>query len=226
MTTTTTTAYICNKTCLNQTWQLSSNLLSEWLFDEDFSDQTAIYNATSSNNVSFTTNGYIQQAAVFTINANQLLTVPHMPLSYTSFTIEAWIFVTSLTLFDHSIFGLCPVAASHQCLHLTIRQSSSNFYLYLGFYSDDCQGITPVTLNTWIHVAFVFDMTNMKQMVYYNGILDATCSSSSAITATSGNVTIGYIAALPITSANNYFRVIYFLLYINLLFYFQIIIFL
>lgn len=179
------------------------------MFDGTFNDQTGNYNATPSNNVTFTNHGYVQQAAVFIGNASQMLTAPYMPLSYTSFIIETWIYITGLSnIQDHSIFGLCPVAASHQCLHLTIRRARPNYYLYLGFYNDDCQGSTPLPLTTWIHAAFVFDMINMKQFIYLNGILDTTCSPTSALTATTGNVNIGYIPALPINSANNYFQVI------------------
>jgi hypothetical protein len=161
------------------------------------------------NNVSFTTQGYVQQAAVFTLNANQMLIAPYMPLSNSSFTIETWIYITGLSNNqDHSIFGLCPVAAAYHCLHLTIRQTSPNFYLYFSFFASDCEGTTPVTLNTWIHVAAVFDMTNMKQLVYFNGVLDRSCSVSSALIASTTNVTIGYIPTIVPYSPYNYFQVI------------------
>jgi hypothetical protein len=207
-TSTTTTQYICSTSCVNQTWQPSSNLQAKWLFDETFYDQTNNYNATQSNNVSFTTNGYIKQAVVFTLYDNQSLTAPYIPLANTSFTVETWLYITALlNLMDQSIFGLCPVASMFQCLHLVIRQSGSNYYLYLGFYNSDCQGITPLTLNTWVHAAFVFDMTSMKQLVYLNGVLESTCSVLSALIATSGNVTIGDIPGLSGFSVVTYFTV-------------------
>jgi hypothetical protein len=169
------------------------------------------------NNVSFTTQGYVQQAAVFTLNANQMLIAPYMPLSNSSFTVETWLYITELvTAEDQCIFGLCPVTATFQCLHLTIRQSGADYYLYLGFFASDCQGITPLSLNTWTHAAFVFDIASMRQSIYLNGILDRNCSvSSPLIITTPSNVTIGNIPILPPSNAYKYFQVTAFLLEIK-----------
>ena len=102
-----------NTTCLNQTWQSSTDLISEWLFDQTFNDALENYNASSVNNVTFTTQGYVQQAAVFIANANQMLIAPHMPLTNSSFTIETWLYITSLmNVQDQCIFGLCSAAAN------------------------------------------------------------------------------------------------------------------
>ncbi|CAF0780857.1 unnamed protein product [Adineta steineri] len=60
----------------------------------------------------------------------------------------------------------------------------------------DCFGSTPLILNTWMHVAFVFDATTFTQKIYLNGILDNTCSPSLNLTITPTNVTIGYIPLL------------------------------
>jgi len=166
-----------------------------------------LYNLTVVNNVTFTTNGYVQQAAVFTSGSNQMLIGPYVPLLSTSFTVETWIYITQLlSITDHSIIGLCPSASTRQCLHITIRLSSSNYYLYFGFYGDDCRGVLPVKLNTWIHVACVFDLTLMKKFIYFNGILDNSCASQT-FQATVDNVTIGYIPNIVSSSPNNYFRV-------------------
>jgi hypothetical protein len=165
------------------------------------------------NNVSFTNQGYVQQAAVFTMNANQMLVAPYMPLSNSSFTVETWIYITGLVAtLDQCIFGLCSADVNFQCLHLTIRQSGADYYLYLGFYSADCQGITPLTLNTWMHAAFVFDMASMRQFIYLNGILETYCTVSSPLNlATSTNVTIGDIPLLPLSGSYKYFQVTAFL---------------
>jgi len=164
------------------------------------------------NNVTFTTQGYVQQAAVFIHNANQMLIAPYIPLLNTSFTVETWFYNTGfLNIQDHSIFGFCHAAAAFQCLHITIRQSSSMYYLYFSFYASDCQGITPLTSNTWFHAGLVFDITSMTQSVYLNGVLDRSCTVSSAVNAISGNVTIGYIPVIASPSPDNYFQVINFL---------------
>ena len=166
------------------------------------------YNTTPWNNVSFTTNGYVKQAVVFRPNAGQMLTAPYMPLASTSFTIETWIYITGLAnVLDQSIFGLCPSASNYHCLHLTIRKAAPSFYLYFSFFGADCRGTIPVALNTWTHVASVFDMIKMKQFIYFNGVLDNNCVVSQPVLATSGNVTIGYIPAIAQLSVNNYFQV-------------------
>ena len=89
------------------------------------------------------------------------------------------------------------------CLHLTIRQSNSNYYLYLGFYAADCEGVTS-TLNKWIHAAFVFDLTTLTQKIYLNGVLENSCSQASAVTSAPVNITIGYIPAL---TSGTYYQV-------------------
>jgi hypothetical protein len=203
---TTTTRLVCGSSCLNQTWTLSANLLAEWLFDGSYRDQMNNYNATPTNNMSFTTNGYINQAIVFSSNGNAMLTVPYIPLSYTSFTVDTWLYITGLLNVDHhSIFGYCSQASTYNCLHLTIRQNGSNYHLYLGFYWADCQGVTSLTLNTWIHAAFVFDLTTLTQQIYLNGVLENSCIQSSALTATPSDITIGYIPTL--NTAGTYFQV-------------------
>ncbi len=209
VTTTTTTTYVCNSTCLNQTWQSSTNLISEWSFDQTFNDELGNYNATSVNNVSFTSQGYVRQAAVFTVNTSQMLVAPYMPISSSSFTVETWLYITLLMpVTDQCIFGLCSTATNFLCLHIAIRLISGNYYLYIGFFNADCPGTTRLTLNTWIHAAFVFDIVNMKQSIYLNGILERSCSvSSAANVATSSNVTIGYMPLLPPSNAYKYFQV-------------------
>ena len=207
-TSTTTTKPVCSTSCLNQTWISSANRFAQWLFDGNFVDQTRTYNLTSTNNVSFTTDGYVGQAAVFTPNANQLLTGPNIPLENNSFTIDLWLYITLLrNIQDHVIFGVCPVAYLRQCLHLTIRQTSGVYNLYLAFYGDDLQGITPLQLNTWYHVAFVFDFPTRRQSIYLNGILDSTRISTGTLNLGGGNTLIGYISAITVYSYNNYFLV-------------------
>ena len=152
------------------------------------------------------TNGYVNQAAFFNASAIQSLVAPYIPLAYTSFTVEVWLkpsFSSGHT--DYSILGLCPFAAAYECLHLVIRNIGSNYYLYLGFFGDDCQGNTALTANQWIHAAFVFDATTLTQSVYLNGKLDNNCTASSPINASTGVVTIGTVTnMIPIMNINFY----------------------
>ena len=97
-----------------------------------------------------------------------------------------------------------------QCLFASVYKNGSVGYLYFGFYQDDCQGTNSLTLNSWIHVAFVFDLSTLTQSIYQNGLLDNSCTASSAIlAATSGNnqTTIGYVPNLYSIVGRNYFEV-------------------
>ncbi|CAF1496506.1 unnamed protein product [Adineta steineri] len=194
--TTTTTRLPCNSSCTNQTWYSLSNRLARWPFDGSFLDQMNNYNATLTNNImSFITSGYINQALIFNTSSNPPLTTSYIPLQSSSFTIDTWLYITTLasSVTYYPIFGICPQFASYQCLMCIIHQSNSAFYLYLGFYNHDCIGITPLTVNTWIHAAFVFDLTALTQNVYLNGVLDSTCIVSSGYTGGIYNTTIGDI---------------------------------
>ena len=178
------------------------------MFDGNFVDQTRTYNLTPINGVSFTTNGYVGQAAVFTLDANQSLTGPNIPLQNSGFTIDVWLYITQLRdSLDHAIFTICQSTYWYQCLHLTIRQTSGVYNLYLGFFNDDLSGTTPLQLNTWYHVAFVFDFPTRRQSIYLNGILDSTRISTGTLNLGSSNTIIGYISALWPNNPNNYFLV-------------------
>ena len=56
--------------------------------------------------MSFATYGYVNQAIQFTTNASNMLNVPYIPLSSTSFSIDMWLYITGLlNIQDHGIFG-------------------------------------------------------------------------------------------------------------------------
>ena len=156
----TTTANICSTSCLYQTWISSAGLLAKWTFDGTFHDQTNNYNATPVNSPTFITNGYVGQALLLNATANQYLYTPYIPLINTSFTIELWLYPTRFANpTDHSILGLCTNLSNNQCLHLTIRNSTGSYHLYMSFSGDSCVSNRSVSLNQWMHAAFVFDWT-------------------------------------------------------------------
>ena len=184
------------------------NLINSWPFDGTFLDETNSSTAVPINNPSFVSNGYVRQALSLTAATNQYMYTSYISLSGSSFTIEAWLYPTGFpNTRDHSIFSLCTVISIDSCLHLTIRKSGSAFNLYLDFYNDDCRGNTSITVNTWIHVTFVFDITIRQQSIYPNGILDAARTATGIFTTTGGNATIGIIPAFIASAGNNFFQV-------------------
>ena len=164
------------------------------------------YPGTTSGNLSFVTNGYVNQALFLTSAANQSVVAPYIPLANTSFTVETWIKPTLFAnTLDHSILSLCPSPTINQCLHIVLRRNGSNVVLYFGFYLNDCAGNTPLSVGQWVHAAFVFDLTTMRQSIYLNGQIDCTRIASAPLMVTQGNVTIGAIPTLlPNTNANFY----------------------
>ncbi|CAF0712116.1 unnamed protein product [Adineta steineri] len=200
-TSTTTTRLYCGQSCLNETWINSSSDLALWPFDGSYNDTTSGYNGSPSLNQPTFVTGYFNQACSFNTSAKQALYTSFIPLNNISFTIETWIKPTGYpNPTDHGIVGLCPIEAGNRCLHITIR----NTKLHFGFYSNDCEGSTTISLNQWIHTAFVFDLKTKIQTIYLNGFQDGQNSGSSALLVTSGNFTIGmneqgYIDHLSIT---------------------------
>ncbi|CAF0965942.1 unnamed protein product [Adineta ricciae] len=205
-----TTPVPCGSSCLQQSWINDSSLLAYWSFDNTYNDKTGVYNRTTSSNLPTLVTGYLGQAALFNASAQQALYISHMPINSVSFTIEAWIKPTAYpNPVDHSIVGLCPSEVIDHCLHINIRHG----LLYFGFYYDDVRGGTSISLNRWIHVAFVFETTTNMQTIYLNGYPDAAKPTVNVLQVSTGAFTIatnervsypdnffqGYIDELTIT---------------------------
>ena len=205
---TTTTRPTCASSCVNQSWISSSDRLAKWNFDQNLLDQMTNTSTSSALSPTFST-GYVNEALAFNANANQSLTTSSISMPLLSFTIDAWIFPTGFpNTVDHSIFGICPLLSNYECLHLTIRKSGSNYFLYFGLWGDDCPGVLRVTLNEWIHVAFVFESNSQTQSIYMNGQLDVTRTAAGPFKANSGAATIGNIPMLDSSSGDNHFQVL------------------
>ena len=130
----TTTARICLFSCLNKTWISSTGLLVKWTFDGTFLDQTYTYNTTAVNNPSFVSNGYVKQGIILNAASNQYLYTSYIPLITVSFAIEVWVYATGFpNPTDNSILGLCTNPFDDQCLHITIRNFTGTYGLYMAF---------------------------------------------------------------------------------------------
>jgi len=199
---TTTTSVYCGQSCLNQSWIDSSGVIASWPFDGSYFDTTGVYNGIISGNLPTFATGYVGQAALFNASDQQAVYTSFIPLNNVSFTVQAWIQPTDyLNQTDLSIVGLCLSEVTSSCLHINIR----NTKLYFGFYYNDDQGATTILLNQWIHAAFVFDVTTMKQTIYLNGFQDGQHTASNVLGVTAGNFTIGTNQAVHYP--NNYFQV-------------------
>ena len=122
-----------------------------------------------------------------TLNQSVVVASPFLNLSYTSFTLEAWIFSSSL-VGDNGIFSQCQCSSCQdQCLHLIIR----NARMYMGFTLDDLVGVNTVPLNSWTHVAYVYDYSTRTQLIYLQGVLDNSKTSAGPYQGQSGSIVIG-----------------------------------
>ena len=173
-----------------------------WYFDGNYNDAVGSYHGYSTPGLPSFYTGYFGQAIFFNATARQALYAPFIPLNNVSFTVEAWIMPTAYSgQSDYSLIGLCPIQVTNKCLHINIR----NLKLYFGFYFNDITGTSTIQLNKWIHVAFVFDVTNYQQSIYLDGILERQAIQSSALRAESGNVTFGTNEG--VATPNNFFEV-------------------
>lgn len=202
-----TTRTNCGSSCVNQTWISSANLLAKWLFDGSLDDQTTVHNATGVNNPIFPIS-YVNLGISLDVTLNQSLFAAHLPLSNSSFTITAWINVTSYpNPIFHSLLGICTTTAPGKCLNVAIREDAGSYFLYMDFFGSSCQGNTNILSNAWYHVGFVFDLVTMTQSIYLDGVLDQTCSavSSPLVLAPTTLTTIGSIPLLiPLNGTNLY----------------------
>lgn len=107
-------------------------------------------------------------------------------------TVEAWIYPTSTSGSYKTIVGNYSSPLNQMQFDLRLQQNSVVFLLDCGAGYQWAQ--TPansVTLNTWQHVAGVWDGTNI--IIYINGQLanSACCATGSSFVTTTNSVTIG-----------------------------------
>ena len=60
----------------------------------------------------------------------------------------------------------------------------------MGFMIDDVIGVTSLSINTWYHVAFVYDYSGQTQSVYLQGILDNSKSSAGPYKSANASIVI------------------------------------
>ena len=162
-----------------------------WSFDSDADDMYGVYNGILQNGAQYASPTYFQLGFYLTLNRttnDSVIVSSHfLNLTYTSFTIEAWIYASSLNG-DNAIFTQCACSTCQdQCLYLLIR----NFKLYMSFMMNDVIGLTTLTINTWYHVGFVYDYSSQTQSVYLQGVLDNSKSSAGPYKGGNASIVIG-----------------------------------
>ncbi|CAF2050763.1 unnamed protein product [Rotaria magnacalcarata] len=166
-------------------------VIAFWSFDNNTLDLYGNYDGTLIGSGRYTTSFLGYGAALNLVQSSSQfvsITSNHLPLNSRSFTIEAWIYLTSSVANDYGIFSQCPSTNTSSCFDFMTRSNR----LYCEIYKNGTQGTTTLTTNKWYHVACVYDLTTQTQSVWLNGVVDGS-SSVSAYQDTSGTATIGAI---------------------------------
>ncbi|CAF1438448.1 unnamed protein product [Didymodactylos carnosus] len=133
------------------------------------------------------------------LNQSVIINSTFFNFSYTSFTVEAWIYPTTLSG-DNDILGQCQNSlGTNLCLYLILRGGR----MFMGFAPNYLSGVTVLSANTWHHVAYVYNYQTQQQILYLNGVQDATQSSVSPYQGQNGSITIGTSSIL---STSNFFN--------------------
>ncbi|CAF1501011.1 unnamed protein product, partial [Adineta steineri] len=122
-------------------------------------------------------------------SSNQYITIStYQSFVSTSFTIEMWIYPTTLSSnFYYGLFNQYQSLTTDHNLYVCLYGGN----LKMGFWSDDVVSGTTLSINTWYHVAFVYDYSSRTQIIYINGVQDISRSSAGPYLGTSGSISIG-----------------------------------
>lgn len=177
---------VCSSTCVNATVSTTSRL-AFYSFDSVTTDGTGTYNASGIFSPVYVT-GWIGSAILLIASNSQRLSAGNIPLNARSFTIEFWFYSTDISSnWDFAFMGIYQAQATDQCLFLNIRYQVPFF----GFFNDDTAGATTLAINTWYHIAFVYDNSILRRYIYLNGVLDGQSAAVGALATVNLPFTIG-----------------------------------
>ena len=195
--------------------QAQSN--QQWVTDPNFKNTTLLLQADgtgsgsqnqtfldgSTNNFFITRNGNTTQGSFspfsqapgywsnfFNSTANYL-TVPYNSnflWSTGARTYEAWVYVTSVAA-NNAIFGLTNLSSSNTW-ELYINTSSQVVFRYFASGAQTVTTTGTVPLNTWAHIAFVYDGTSAIT-IYINGVSAGTGTKTGTPVTDSNQLCIG-----------------------------------
>jgi hypothetical protein len=148
--------------------------------------------------------GYAGYGSAANFSSNMYSVVnQYLDLTTTSFTISAWIWIptnfTSATYDYFTLLSQCEEAANDKCLQIVV----GNGYLHLGFFRDDLVGNTSLKVNQLYHVAYVYDRSAPKQLVYLNGILDGSRVPSGSYTGNASQIVLGAVPSITFVTVHS-----------------------
>jgi hypothetical protein len=158
-------------------------------------DSYGVYNGTLMNGASYslasTNQPYLGNGRALTLlaasNQSYIVSAPFFNLAYTSFTVKAWIYSTNITG-DRGIFSQCACSTClNQCFYLILRSDR----LYADFILNGLSGSTTIAINTWYHIAFVYNYATNQQILYVKGVQDAIASNVQPYQGTNASIQIG-----------------------------------
>ncbi|CAF4236032.1 unnamed protein product, partial [Adineta steineri] len=133
-------------------------------------------NGTGVNSPTYVTPGITGSGYALKLirNSSQYITIPtYKSLVNTSFTVEMWIYPTTMNGVDYGLFAQSDMRSLNHWLQMIIRHNR----LYMDFWGPHVTGGTLLTTNTWYHAAFVYDYSAKTQTVYLNGYQDGLSTS-------------------------------------------------
>ncbi|CAF4146490.1 unnamed protein product, partial [Adineta steineri] len=175
---------------------------SFWRMENNAVDIISGLNGTDFNSPTYITPGITGGGYALKLirSSYQYITIPtYKSFVNTSFTVEMWIYPTSLNNgYYYGLFTQYDTTSTDHSLVMLVR----GVQLSLDFYNDGVTGTTSLTTYTWYHAAFVYDYPSKTQTVYLNGYQDASHVSNQPYLGTSGSINIGiYIDQVSLTMA-------------------------
>jgi hypothetical protein len=144
------------------------------------------YNGIVSGTAAYTTGARGASAFAFNGSTNiSTTTTDNLGLVNQSFTVDTFVKFGSLA-FDEPVLATFQTGIQNG-LHLIARSGLT----YMGFYADDTQGHTPLAVDTWYNIAWVYDVTAQTQTIYLNGVLDSQGTGRSPFLGSGETVFIG-----------------------------------
>ncbi|CAF0730480.1 unnamed protein product [Adineta steineri] len=169
----------------------SNGTYSFWPMENNAIDIISGLNGTGVRSPTYVTPGVTGSGYALKLirNSYQYINIPTFKsFVNTSFTVEMWIYPTSLSNGNYyGLFTQYDTSSTDHSLHMMIR----GVQLTLDFYGDGVTGVTSLATYTWYHAAFVYDYPSKTQTIYLNGHQDASGISNQPYLGTSGSINIG-----------------------------------